>query len=123
MITKFWHTGLTVKNLDKSVEQYKKLGFKVTDRFKEKDPDFEAVLMEHTDGGGVELFEFYNTAHPQVELIKSHLAFLSDGIDADIETMVKSGYEVVIPKRVDETVDYIFFRDPDGNIIEIAQLK
>jgi predicted enzyme related to lactoylglutathione lyase len=123
MIKKFWHAGITVKNLDKAIAQYETLGFKLAKRFEKPEPHANAAIIEHSNGSALELWEWIDYEHPQVEYIKSHLAFVSDNIEEDIEKLVKQGCEVVIPKTEGVLVFYSYVRDPSGNYIEIAQEK
>jgi predicted enzyme related to lactoylglutathione lyase len=123
MITKFWHTGITVKDLDKAISQYELLGFKLTRKFEKPEPHANAAIVEHHNGSALELWEWIDHDHPQVEYIKSHLAFMSDNLDEDITKLVEQGCEVVIPKTEGVLVLYSYVRDPNGNYVEIAQEK
>jgi len=123
MIKKFWHTGVTVKDLEKAIAEYEVLGFKVTKRFEKPEPHANAAIVEYYNGSALELWEWIDTTHPQVEYIKSHLAFMSDDLEADVEKLVEQGCEVVIPKTKGVLVLYSYVRDPSGNYVEIAQEK
>ncbi len=123
MIRKFWHVGLSVENLDKAIAEYKKLGFNVAQKFEKPEPKAHAAHLTHPNGSGIEMWEWIDHDHPQVEFIKNHIAFQSDNIDKDIESLVAQGWEVVIPKTVGVTVTYSFVRDPSGDYIEIAEVK
>ncbi|MFI5270587.1 MAG: VOC family protein [Candidatus Saccharimonadales bacterium] len=123
MIKKFWHVGLTVKNLDEAITQYALLGFTVSKRFEKPEPHGYAAIVDHPNGSSLELWQWIDTVHPQVEYIKKHLAFISDNIEEDIEKLVAQGCEVVIPKTEGVLVFYSYVRDPSGNYIEIAQDK
>ena len=123
MIKKFWHVGLTVKNLDQAIEQYQKLGFELIDKFEKDEPHAYAAQLKHPSGSGIELWQWLDEKHPQVEFIKNHLAFVSDDINGDVKMLVDQGFEIVIPKTKGITVTYVFVRDPSGNYIEIAEVK
>ena len=124
MITKFWHVGLTVKDLDEAIAQYEELGFKLVQKFKKSEPKALAAHLNHSSGSGIEIFQWFDKNHPQVEFIKSHLAFISDDIDEDITKLLDRGYTMVIPKSAGVTVSYFtFLKDPGGNYIELAELK
>lgn len=123
MIKKFWHVGVTVNNLDNAIAQYELLDFKVTKRFEKPEPQANAAIVEHANGSALELWEWIDGEHHQVEYIKSHLAFLSDNLDEDIAKLVEQGCEVVIPRTEGVIVLYSYVRDPNGNYIEIAQEK
>jgi catechol 2,3-dioxygenase-like lactoylglutathione lyase family enzyme len=123
MIKKFWHVGMTVKSLDDSIVQYKKLGFEVVDKFEKPEPHAMAAILTHPNGSGIELWQWLDLDHPQVEFIKSHLAFISNDQDADVQKLVDEGWEIVIPKTTGVIVTYVFLRDPSGNYVEIADVK
>ncbi len=123
MATKFWHVGLTVKNLDKAIALYESLGLKVIDKFEKVEPHANAALMAGPNGAGVELWQWLDELHPQVELIRNHIAFLSDNPDEDVAKLKKQGCKIVIPKTVGILVTYTFLQSPDGKYIEIAQTK
>ena len=121
MIKKFWHAGVTVNNLDEAISQYEILGFKLTRKFEKPEPHANAAIVDHPNGSALELWEWIDHDHPQVEYIKSHLAFISDNLEEDIDKLVKVGCEVVIPKTEGVLVTYSYVRDPSGNYVEIAQ--
>jgi catechol 2,3-dioxygenase-like lactoylglutathione lyase family enzyme len=123
MIKKFWHAGVTVPDLNQAIEEYELLGFKLIERFDNTTPKAVAAHMEHADGSGVELWQWEDKDHPQVEFIKSHLAFESDSSEKDVARLIEQGCEVVIPRTEAETVTFTFVRDPSGNYIEIAEKK
>lgn len=123
MIMKFWHTGVTVKDLDKAIAEYELLGFEVTKKFEKPEPHANVAMIEHHNGSTLELWEWLDSKHPQVEYIKSHLAFMSDNLEEDIERLVKQGCEIVIPKTEGVLVLYSYVQDPSGNYIEVAQEK
>lgn len=120
---KFWHVGLTVENLDAAIAQYKLLGLKVKDKFEKDTPHALAALMLGPNGTGVELWQWLDKNHSQVECIKNHLAFISDNPKEDIRILEKQGCEVVIPETTGMLVTYTFLRDPNGAYIEIAETK
>jgi catechol 2,3-dioxygenase-like lactoylglutathione lyase family enzyme len=123
MITKFWHAGVAVKDLEKAIGEYGKLGFVLDKRFEKPEPHLLAAIMNHPHGSSVELFEFLDTTHPQVEFIKRHMAFMSDDFDNDLQGLLDEGYELAIPKTTGVTVVYAFIKDSSGNYIEIATEK
>lgn len=123
MIIKFWHTGLTVENLDDAIEQYQALGFKLVKRIEKPEPKAVAAFMDHPSGSGVELWQWFDKDHPEVKFIRNHLAFMSDDLDNDVEKLKKQGFEVVIPKTEGVVVNYVFVRDGSGNYFEIATEK
>ena len=123
MIKRFWHVGLTVEDLNSAIEQYQNLGFELVDKFEKDEPHALAAEMKHTNGSGIELWQWFDQAHPQVEFIKNHIAFVSNNQDEDVRQLVEQGWEIVIPKTTGVIVNYVFLRDPSGNYIEIADVK
>ncbi|HVX58371.1 MAG TPA: VOC family protein [Candidatus Saccharimonadales bacterium] len=123
MIKKFWHVGLTVKNLNEAIKYYKNLGFELVDEFEKPEPHAYAAEMKHANGSGIEIWQWLDESHPQVEFIKSHMAFVSDDQDADVQMLVDQGWEIVIPKTTGVKVTYVFLRDPSGNYVEVADIK
>ncbi len=123
MIKKFWHVGLSVKNLDEAIAYYKNLGFEIVDKFEKSEPHALAAEMKHANGSGIEIWQWLDHSHPQVEFIKNHIAFVSDDQDADVQKLVDQGWEIVIPKTTGVKVTYVFLRDPSGNYVEITDIK
>jgi hypothetical protein len=101
---KFWHVGLTVDNLEESIPQYEQLGLEVKDKFEKDTPHALAALMIGPNGAGVELWQWLDSSHPQVEYIKNHVAFLSDDPRKDVQVLVDSGCKVVIPETIGKIV-------------------
>jgi catechol 2,3-dioxygenase-like lactoylglutathione lyase family enzyme len=120
---KFWHVGLTVDNLEESIPQYEQLGLEVKDKFEKDTPHALAALMIGPNGVGVELWQWLDPSHPQVEYIKNHLAFLSDDPRKDVQALVEVGCKVVIPENIGKIVTYTFLQDANGTYIEIAEAK
>jgi len=123
MATKFWHVGLTVEDLDKAIAEYESLGLKVLDRFEKDEPHALAALLMGLGGAGVELWQWIDLEHPEVQFIRSHIAFLSDNPREDVAMLEERGCKIVIPETVGMLVAYTFLRDPSGTYIEIAEAK
>lgn len=123
MIKKFWHVGLTVNDLEKALEDYKFLGFEVTEKFEKQEPHALVAILSHPSGPGIEAWQWLDENHPQVKFIKNHTAFTSDDQDRDVKKLVDQGWEIVITKTTSVLVAYTFLRDPSGNYVEIADIK
>lgn len=121
MITKFLHTGIEVKELDEAIESYLRLGFTLSNRFDKPEPKAHVASMKSESGTGVELWQFLDHDHPQVEFIRRHIAVSSTDLPEDLDELTKNGFEVVIPITKGVILTYAFVRDKDGNFIEIAQ--
>ena len=140
---KFRHIGMTVSNLEKISDFYcKYFGFTkgfgrvfeddfisaVPELYRQPAGTFAKMQMiESQDGVVLELFEFSNTEKSELAEWHmtgiSHLAFLVEDIPSLYETMKNEGIEFFMEPRVrgDDTGDghWIFFKDPDGNIVEL----
>lgn len=123
MAEKFWHVGLSVDDLDSAITQYESLGLKVVDKFEKNEPHALAALMIGANGSGVELWQWLDDGHPQVEFIRSHIAFLSDKPRETVAKLQEQGYQIVIPETIGKIVTYTFLLDPNGTYVEIAQAK
>jgi predicted enzyme related to lactoylglutathione lyase len=120
MATKFWHIGLTVEDLDSSIAQYEALGLNLENRFDKDTPQAMAAILLGPNGAGVELWQWLEPDHPQVEHIRQHIAFKSDNHEDDVAQLEAQGCQVVIPKTVGKLVTYTFLVDQNGQNIEIA---
>ncbi len=121
MITRISHVAVEVENIDESVKFYEGMGFQVVLRFDKPEPKARAVHLASQNGVTVELWQFLDKAHPQVEFIKRHIAVESDNLEADLDVFVKQGCAIVIPITKGVTMTYAFIRDADGNYIEVTQ--
>lgn len=121
MINKFLHYGFRVNNLDEAVKLYEHMGFTVKNKFDKPEPNAKAAQLSSESGVGIELWEFIDNNHPQVEFISSHIAFESDDFESDIKGLVQKGCELVIPITQGVTRIYAFLCDPSGNYIEVCK--
>jgi catechol 2,3-dioxygenase-like lactoylglutathione lyase family enzyme len=121
MITRMSHIGIEVQDIDEAVQFYKTMGFQLTLRFEKPEPKANAAHLVSPDGSMVELWQFLDKSHPQVEFIKRHIAVESNSLEADLDTFVKQGCQIVIPITKGVTMTYAFIRDVDGNYIEVTQ--
>jgi catechol 2,3-dioxygenase-like lactoylglutathione lyase family enzyme len=121
MITRFLHTGFEVEDIDQAISFYETLGFSVTKQFDKAEPRAKAAHITSTDNTVIELWQFIDKNHPQVEFICRHIAFESDDLEKDIQKLALEGCKQVIPITKGVTMTYAFLRDPSGNYIEIGQ--
>jgi catechol 2,3-dioxygenase-like lactoylglutathione lyase family enzyme len=142
MIKAVRHTGVVVRDLEKSAEFYCTLGF-VEDNRAIEEGDFidtvvglqntklEWVKLKAPDGYLLELLQYH--FHPeQREITKqksnqlgcSHLAFSVDNIDSICEKIEKIGGSVVnIPALTsDKKVKVAYCHDNEGNLMEIVEV-
>lgn len=121
MIKGFLHTAFEVDDIEQAIDFYSNLGFKVTKQFDKPEPHAKAAHISNSQGATFEIWQFIDKDHPQVEIIRRHIAFESDDLDSDIEALREQGCELVIPVTKGVTLTYAFVRDPSGNYIEIGQ--
>ena len=137
----FMHIGITVSDLEKMSAFYEKyFGFKAspTRTFDEKfiadSPDLyrqaagvysDMRMLQSDFGVTLELFQFSNVEKsPLYEWNKTgyhHLAFKVESIPVIYEQMIADGIVFFFPpkKRGNSDNHWIFFQDPDGNMIEL----
>ncbi len=142
MVTALRHTGLVVRNLDKSLAFYVGvLGLIPWKRSVEKGPFIESVVgisgvtlewvkLKTTGGGLVELLQYHS--HPDKVPLKnqssnrigcSHVAFTINNIDHLYIELIESGHSVISPpqKSPDGKVKVLYCHDPDGMILELVE--
>jgi catechol 2,3-dioxygenase-like lactoylglutathione lyase family enzyme len=142
MIKAVRHTGVVVRDLEKSTEFYCALGF-VEDNHAIEEGDFidtvvglqnaklEWVKLKAPDGYLLELLQYHS--HPeQKEIAKqksnqlgcSHLAFSVDDIDFICEKIEEIGGSIVnLPALTnDKKVKVAYCYDNEGNLMEIVEV-
>jgi catechol 2,3-dioxygenase-like lactoylglutathione lyase family enzyme len=142
MIKAVRHTGVVVRDLEKSTEFYCALGF-VEDNRAIEEGDFidtvvglqnaklEWVKLKAPDGYLLELLQYHS--HPeQKEIAKqksnqlgcSHLAFSVDDIDFICEKIEEIGGSIVnLPALTnDKKVKVAYCYDNEGNLMEIVEV-
>jgi len=140
------HTGICVKNLEKSIEFYNGvLGFKVVDEPCDMVTDSEEgpamgfgidcqhriAKLEAAPGQYIELMEFgypvssIKAPLPLNAIGKHHLSYLIDDVDAWVAKFKELGLEVVykpLPYETEQgTAYWAIVKDPDGIQIELMQ--
>lgn len=148
MIKNIAHIGLTVKDLDRSVEFYRDIlgldykGYmymegESTDRlFDGKNIRAKVAYLSPKTGEGcpdVELIEFVRgeVEEDQPSLFKtsiSELCFGVEDIDGFFKELIEKGVEVMSQPQVFDSTAYgfgkskaFYFYDPDGNILEAIE--
>ena len=137
---KFTHVGMTVSNLERSIEYYKILGFTPSTKMQfdaeviaarknlyelEDGASAKAQFMEDPNGIRLEIFEFT----PQVPAAKipwnmpaiGHFCIHTTDLNALYEELVSKGMEIVLPPSKGNTQTFMFLRDPDGILVEVGQ--
>jgi catechol 2,3-dioxygenase-like lactoylglutathione lyase family enzyme len=131
------HTGVVVSDLAEAVAFYRDtLGFDVIEEFTlEGDGIATAIDVDgvtgnfaHLDAGGsrIELIEYEPTgadASPDAinQLGATHLGFEVDDVDAFHAALPEEADPVSEPQGIEIGIDILFFRDPDGNFVEVVE--
>jgi len=147
-IKKFRHVALVVRDLDKMVDFYAQaLGFEVKRRFQIKSSDFQkGIGVPGAEAKGVhiivpnstveiELFQFtvppapgYDSPLPANQPGYRHIALIVDKLEEAYSELKTRGVTFLSePIRVKEPKEvagfqFVYFRDPEGNIVELNQL-
>jgi catechol 2,3-dioxygenase-like lactoylglutathione lyase family enzyme len=86
------------------------------------------ALMRTGNGGFVELFRFepLHGEHQKVVWERpgiTHFSFNVKNLAAARKRLEAAGYKFVTPVKTNMGTDFIFLRDPDGNLIELLDMK
>jgi len=141
MVKTIRHAGITVTDMEKSLEFYRDLlGLKAVldveqeGEFCEKITAYpgrrRVVMLEAGDGNRIELFQFYH--HPKAAPAKvetadvgcTHVCFSVDDVDAAYQKFSAEGIEFNCEPQVspDGYAKVTYCHDPDGTIIELTQI-
>jgi glyoxylase I family protein len=131
------HTGLVVTDLENALSFYRDtLGFDVIEEFTLTEKgigtaiDVAGVVGEfvHLDTGEsrLELIEYDpvgDDARPEAinQIGATHLGFEVEDIDAFYADLPDDVEPVSGPQEIDIGIEILFFRDPDGNFIEVLE--
>ena len=148
MIKNILHTGVTVKNLDRSVEFYRDVvgldykgelfmeGEACERLFARKGCKARVAYLNGSDIIGappIELIQFIDneSKEEKADIFKpsiSEICFMSTDIRADYERMKAAGVEFLSEPQEFDFTEYgfgksiaVYFRDPDGIIMELTQ--
>jgi catechol 2,3-dioxygenase-like lactoylglutathione lyase family enzyme len=122
MINEFNHYGIVIRNLDASLAFYQGvLGAKIV--FRGLIPVSRTDVVYLQIGGG--LIELLHRPDPPANEMFgiTHLAFMSDDLDADYARLVMAGHEGLVAPKVAGTGNgrLAFVRGPDGARVELIQ--
>lgn len=140
MFKHFMHVGITVSDMERSVAFYRDvLGFEVTgtgEAFDEEDKplDLQGVHLLSTamscGNCQIELLQFLSPpglaeAPKMSDAGCMHMALAVDDIHAVYDKLLTAGVQVNAPPQKDDSgyewSYWMFFKDPDGTMIEVVQ--
>lgn len=119
MFKKIAHVCLNVRNLERSIDYYSKLGFITKFKFTRKGKYF-GTYLEISDGNYIEMFE-----NPDLNEVQNtgiaHFCLQTDDIDYVIETLQSRNIKFTQKKLGCDNTYQIWLTDPDGNQFEVHQ--
>lgn len=127
------HTGISVYNMEESVEWYQKnLGFEVVKDDGYCPPLKAKIVFMEKDGYQIELFEYDEpkkipedrlTPNTDLQTVGTkHVAFATDDMDALKAGFVENGVDIAHEVRMGNDA-VMFVRDCNGVLIEFIQEK
>lgn len=141
MITTIRHTGLVVRNLDRALGFYEKLGFTLWKRQLEsgefiskvvgiENVQIETAKLRAPDKSMVELLQYHS--HPDQRKLEnappnqlgcSHIALTVENIDEACQRITDMGGSIVNPpaRSADGSVTVAYCHDIDGIILELVE--
>jgi lactoylglutathione lyase len=136
------HTGLVVRDLERSIDFYEALGLRLLRRASEKSKFIDAVVgidnvelewakLTADDGHLVELLQYHS--HPQTQAVVpapsnqlgcSHIAFTVTDVHAACARVAELGGSLVNPPHVapDGLARVAYCHDPDGILMELVEV-
>lgn len=136
------HVGLTVSDIDRSVEFYKKLGFEFeflmtfTSEFissvpqlyrQEEGVSSDAAFLKSPNGVELELFQFTSNQPPKLPEWNQpgyhHICLKVNNVPETYEKLLAQGVEFFFEPGIKgdpkDNKYWLFMKDPDGNMIEL----
>ncbi|MCW8905952.1 MAG: VOC family protein [Sedimenticola sp.] len=121
------HIGIRIRNFDRAITFYRQLGFHVT----RDDPRERVVVLKHESGLELNLLDSVSgdgsrnnvlMDHPRRHPGYTHIALRVADVQRAREQLVRLGIPLTEgPVTFGDGSTSIFFRDPDRNVIELAQ--
>ena len=127
MIGPIDHIAITVVDMERSVKFYRDvMGFSVMGRVQPRE-GFTIVCVDTGNDAFLELFHFASGSKPlgdfdNTDVGLKHLAFKVDDIDSVAAQLKQQNVEFTVePTKARAGIRVAFFKDPDGNILEVIQ--
>lgn len=127
---KFFHTALSVKNIDESQKFFEAV-FEFHLKVQGERPELgvKFVMLEDENGAIIELFEHDSPIPLKEDLMDlqqigiKHIAFVVDDIDTVMQKALEHGSTVIWPIKKGITIKRLaFIADPNGIPIELAEV-
>lgn len=131
------HTGVVVSDLDEAVSFYRDtLGFDVIAEFTLSGDGIGTAIgvdgvagdFVHLDAGGsrIELIEYdpegEDTSPEAINQVgATHLGFEVADLGAFYDSLPEEAEPVSEPQEIEIGIEILFFRDPDGNFVEVVE--
>jgi catechol 2,3-dioxygenase-like lactoylglutathione lyase family enzyme len=132
------HTGITVSDLDRSVQFYERLGYEVIERMEEHGEEVErglgvpgatlSVAMLEAPRGMLELIQYKkpdgSPAHlPNNGIGAAHVCVEVEDVDAAFSELRGEGVEFFSgPITHESGIRWVYAKDPDGITAELLQV-
>jgi catechol 2,3-dioxygenase-like lactoylglutathione lyase family enzyme len=132
------HTGMTVSDLERSIDFYRLLGYQLTLRMEEEGEEVErglgvpgarlAVAMLERDGSRLELIQYISPTHspaphPNNGIGAAHICIEVEDVDEAVAELGAKGVNFFSEPIYHETgIRWVYCRDPDGITAELMQV-
>lgn len=124
----FEHVGIRVSDARAALEFYGRLGFEVELEALGQPATYELINAHgvrinlicnaHRRPGAGNILLDETVKHPGV----THAAFVVENLATVMRALRQAGIEITEGPKVEARRQYLFFRDPDGNVIEVNEL-
>jgi methylmalonyl-CoA/ethylmalonyl-CoA epimerase len=133
MIKKIEHIGIAVKDLNASIQLYETLFQTACYKIESVESEGVKTAFFQIGESKIELLEATNTDSPIAKFLEKkgpgfhHVAFETSDIDAEIERLIKEGFELIhlTPKdgADNKRIAFLHPKAVDGLLLELCQEK